>query len=118
MKLARQIDRMHAGNARHVAEPLQPFPVADAALHCLAAATILNQRLPFSDAPGWHIRHKPDLRIAQAGTRLIFGQRDDALADWLHTRGLRIDESHAPLADERLRHLSLIHISEPTRLLS
>src|SRR6185503_10782817 len=32
MQLARQIDRMHTGNARHVAEPLQPFTVADAAL--------------------------------------------------------------------------------------
>ena len=103
MQLARKINRMHTGNARHVTESLQSFTVTDTALDGLAAA-ILDQRLPFRDAAGRHIRHETNLRIAQPRARLIFRQRDDALADWLHARGLRIDESHATLADKGLRH--------------
>src|SRR5215208_1816831 len=97
--LARQIDRMDARDARHVAEPFQSFTMADAALHRLASAAILDECFPFGEAAGGDIRDKSYFGIAQARARLIFGQRDDALADWFHAGGLRIDESHATLAD-------------------
>ena len=82
-ELPRDINRLQAGDSRHLAQAPQLIAVTDRAGDSLATAAGLHQRLPVRDAAGGNIGQEGRVRIAIVGSLGIYRNLDDAMPDGL-----------------------------------
>src|SRR5579885_2329942 len=113
VELARDVDGVEAGNARHVADSLQIVAVADGALDTSAGSAVGRQLLSFLDAAFRDIGHESGVGIAALGARGILRQFDNAVAQRLAAASGKRQAHAAFGADVTLRHGARFHELHP-----